>query len=106
MTHLPDQDLGDADRELTYLAGAYLLSKSFDLVRHHPDGDSWAPRPHDDAAEVAKQARDVIDHMDQAVQEARHLLADAERPARFRTVRRQRQQRSQARRDRDEERER
>jgi hypothetical protein len=106
MSDLHSEDFDDTDRELAYLAGARLLSEAHDLVRHHHDGDGWAPWPDDDPAEVAKQARDLIDRMDQAVQEARRLLADAERPVRLRALRRQRQQRSPARRDRDEERER
>ncbi len=94
MTDLRDEDFDEADRELTYLAGAHLLSNAYDLVRHHHDGDGWAPWPEDDAAEVTRQAHDVIDRMDQAVKEARRLLADAERPARLRAIRRQQRERA------------
>jgi hypothetical protein len=94
MTGLRGEDFDEADRELTYVAGAHLLSKAHDLVRHHHDGDGWAPWPQDNAAELAKQAHDLIDRMDQAVKEARRLLADAERPARLRAMRRERQGRA------------
>src|SRR6266540_4372784 len=94
MTDLRNEDFDEADRELAYLAGAYLLSNAYDLVRHHHhDGDGWALRK-DDAVEAAKQTRDLIDRMDQAVQEAHRLLADAERPARLRALRRQQRKRT------------
>ena len=114
MTDLRDEDFEEADRELTYVAGAYLLGQAHDLVRHHHhDGDGWAPWPENDAAEVAKQAHDLIDRMDRAVKEARRLLADAERPARLRALNRERRERAhergspqQARSEQGEERER
>jgi hypothetical protein len=57
-------------------------------VHHYSDGASWAPWPKDDTAELAQQARELIDQMDQAVQQARRHLAEAERPARLRALRR------------------
>jgi hypothetical protein len=85
---LRHEDFDDSGRTLVWLAGAHLVSEAGDLVHHHSDGTSWAPWPSDDTAELARQARELIDQMDQAVRQARRHLAEAERPARLRALRR------------------
>jgi hypothetical protein len=94
MTHKPvelhDDDFSDSDREFVWMAGAHVISEARDLLHHHSDGESWAPWPDDDTAQMAQQAREVIDRMDQAVRQARRHLAEAERPARLRALRRAR----------------
>jgi hypothetical protein len=94
MTNTPVElhhdDFDDGGRELVWMAGAHLVSEAQDLVHHHSDGTSWAPWPQGDTAEMARQARELIDRMDQAVRQARHHLAQAERPARLRALRRAR----------------
>ena len=85
---LHHDDFDDSGRDLVWMAGAHLVSEARDLLHHYSDGTSWAPWPHDDTAELAKQARELIDHMDRAVKQARRHLSDAERPARLRALRR------------------
>src|SRR6266487_4056627 len=92
MTNTPvelhHEDFDDSDRDLVWLAGAHLVIEAGDLVHHHSDGTSWAPWPQDNTAELAQQARELIDHMDRALKQARRHLAEAERPARLRALRR------------------
>jgi hypothetical protein len=92
MTNTPvelhHEDFDDSDRDLVWLAGAHLVSEADDLVHHHSDGTSWAPWPQDNTAELARQARELIDHMDRGLTQARRQLAEAERPARLRALRR------------------
>jgi hypothetical protein len=92
MTNTPvelhHEDFDDSDRSLVWMAGALLVSEAGDLVHHCSDGQSWAPWPQYDTAELAQQARELIDRMDQAVTQARRHLAEAERPARLRALRR------------------
>src|SRR6266498_3891192 len=92
MTNTPvELHSGDFDewgRELVWMAGEHLISQARDALHHHSDGDGWAPWPQDDTAEVARQARELIDRMDQAVRQPRRHLAQAERPARLRALRR------------------
>jgi hypothetical protein len=94
MTNTPVElhhdDFDEWGRELVWMAGEHLISQARDLVHHHSDGDGWAPWPRDDTAEVARQARELIDRVDQAVKKARRHLAQAERPARLRALRRAR----------------
>jgi len=85
---LHHEDFDDSDRDLVWLAGAHLVIEAGDLVHHHSDGTSWAPWPQDNTAELAQQARELIDHMDRALKQARRHLAEAERPARLRALRR------------------
>src|SRR6266516_8191769 len=85
---LHHEDFDDSDRTLVWMAGAHLVSEAGDLVHHHSDGTSWAPWPNDDTAELARQARELIDHMDRALTPARRHLAEAERPARLLALRR------------------
>ena len=85
---LHSDDFDEWGRELVWMAGEHLISQARDTLHHHSDGDGWAPWPEDDTAEVAQQARELIDRMDQAVRQARQHLAQAERPARLRAVRR------------------
>jgi len=85
---LHHEDFDDSDRSLVWMAGAHLVSEAGDLVHHHSDGTSWAPWPQDNTAELAQQARELIDHMDRALKQARRHLAEAERPARLRALRR------------------
>ena len=85
---LHHEDFDDSDRSLVWMAGAHLVSEAGDLVHHHSDGTSWAPWPQDNTAELAQQARELIDHMDRAIRQARRHLAGAERPARLRALRR------------------
>jgi hypothetical protein len=87
---LHHDDFDDIGRDLIWMAGAHLVGEAHDLVHHHHDGISWAPWPQDDTAELARQARDLIDRMDQAVKKARRHLAQAERPARLRALHRAR----------------
>jgi hypothetical protein len=92
MTNTPvdlhHEDFDDSDRSLVWMAGSHLISEAGDLVHHHSDGTSWAPWPQDNTAELAQQARELIDHMDRALKQARRHLAEAERPARLRALRR------------------
>jgi hypothetical protein len=81
---LHHDDFDDGGRDLVWMAGAHLIGEARDLLHHHSDGTSWAPWPEDDTAEMAQQARELIDRMDQAVKQARRHLAQAERPARLR----------------------
>ena|SRR6266511_4185481 len=85
---LHDDDFNDSDRDFVWMAGAHVISEARDLLHHHSDGESWAPWSEDDTAQMAQQAREVIDLMDQAVRQARRHLAEAERPARLRALRR------------------
>jgi hypothetical protein len=85
---LHHNDFNDSDRDFVWMAGAHLVGEAHDLVHHHHDGTSWAPWPEDDTAELARQARELINHMDRALTQARRYLADAERPARLRALRR------------------
>jgi hypothetical protein len=85
---LHHEDFDDSDRTLVWMAGAHLVSEAGDLVHHHSDGTSWAPWPNDNTAELAQQARALIDQMDRALKQARRHLAEAERPARLRAMRR------------------
>lgn len=85
---LHHDDFDDSDRDFVWMAGAHVIAEARDLLHHHSDGESWAPWPEDDSAEMAQQARELIDHMDQAVRQARRHLAQAERPARLRALRR------------------
>jgi hypothetical protein len=85
---LHHEDFDDSDRTLVWLAGAHLVSEAGDLVHHHSDGQTWAPWPQDNTAELAQQAHQLIDHMDRALTQARRHLAQAERPARLRALRR------------------
>jgi hypothetical protein len=87
---LHHDDFDEADRELVWMAGAHLVSEAHDLVFHHHDGTSWAPWPEDDTAELARQAHELIEHMDRALKQARRHLTEAERPARLRALRRTR----------------
>jgi hypothetical protein len=87
---LHHDDFDEIGRDLVWMAGAHLVGEAHDLVHHHHDGSSWAPWPEDDTAELARQARDLIDHMDQAVRQARRDLAQAERRARLQALRRER----------------
>jgi hypothetical protein len=87
---LHHDDFDDIGRDLVWMAGAHLVGEARDVLHHDSDGTSWAPWPDDDTAELARQARDLIDHMDQAVRQARRDLAQAERPARLRALRRER----------------
>jgi hypothetical protein len=92
MTNTPvelhHEDFDDSDRTLVWMAGVLLVSEASDLVHHYSDGQSWAPWPNDNTAELAQQARELIEQMDQAVRQARSHLAGAERPARLRALRR------------------
>jgi hypothetical protein len=92
MTNNPvELHYGDFDewgRELVWMAGEHLVSQARDVLHHDSDGTSWAPWPQDNAAQMAQQTRDLIDRMDQAVRQARRHLAQAERPARLRALRR------------------
>jgi hypothetical protein len=72
------------------MAGAPIFEQVRDLLHHHSDGEAWAPWPDDDTAEMAQQAHELIDRMDQAVRQARRHLAEAQRPARLRALRRAR----------------
>jgi hypothetical protein len=85
---LHHDDFDEWGRELVWMAGAHLVGEAHDLVFHHHDGTSWAPWPEDNAAQIAQQARELIERMDQAVRQARRHLAQAERPARLRALRR------------------
>jgi hypothetical protein len=85
---LHHEDFDDSDRTLVWMAGAHLVSEAGDLVHHHSDGQTWAPWPQDNTAELAQQARELINHMDRALKQARRYLAEAERPARLRALRR------------------
>src|SRR6266511_4544122 len=81
MTNTPvelhHEDFDDSDRDLVWLAGAHLVIEAGDLVHHHSDGQTWAPWPQDNTAELAQQARELIDHMDRALTQARRHLAQA-----------------------------
>jgi hypothetical protein len=87
---LHHDDFDEWGRELVWMAGEHIVSQARDVLHHHSDGTSWAPWPQDDTAQVAQQARELIDRMDQAVRHARRDLAQAERPARLRALRRAR----------------
>ncbi len=90
MVALRHDDFDDADHDLVFLAGAHLLAEAKDLVFHHHDGDAWAPAQEHDTAAMAREARELLERMATAVTEARRDLADAERRARLRAIRRQR----------------
>jgi hypothetical protein len=104
MTNTPVElhhdDFDDGGRELVWMAGAHVIAEARDLLHHHSDGDGWAPWPEDDTAEMARQAHELIDRMDQAVKQARRHLAQAERPARLRALRRTHAARDEQERDR------
>jgi hypothetical protein len=85
---LHHDDFDDDDRELVWMTTSPIFEQVRDLLHHHSDGEAWAPWPEDDTAEVARQAHEVIDRMDQAVRQARRHLVQAERPARLRALRR------------------
>ncbi len=85
---LHHDDFDDDGRDLVWMTTAPIFEQVRDLLHHHSDGEAWAPWPDDDTAELARQAHEVIDHMDQAVRQARRHLAEAERPARLRALRR------------------
>jgi hypothetical protein len=87
---LHHDDFDDGGRDFVWMAGAHLVGEARELVHHHSDGTSWAPWPEDDTAELARQARALIERMDQAVRQARRDLAQAERPARLRALHRAR----------------
>ncbi len=107
MTELRHEDFTEGGRDLVYLAGEHLLSEAHDIVFHHHDGDGWAPYEEGNTAELAQEARELIDRTAEAVKEARRRLAMAERPARLRAIRRQQRERhSRAGADAQEERER
>jgi len=94
MTNTPVElhhdDFDEWGRDLVWMAGEHIISQARDALHHHSDGEGWAPWPQDDTAEVARQARELIERMDQAVRHARRHLAEAERPARLRALHRAR----------------
>jgi uncharacterized protein YukE len=92
VTELRHEDFDELDIESVSMAGNHLVVELQDLVHHHWDGDGWAtwPEPHEDAAQAALVVRDMLEQAETAVRQARTYLADAERRARLRAMRRER----------------